>query len=818
MSKKFVTSSSALLCGVSFVTLPIAAAAQDAPNEQAVLDQSNENRAATGNEIIVTALRADQTLQDASATVDVVTAEDITDLNIFDVKDISSLAPGLTLTNNDGRSNVATLRGITFDPDAGTSPAVEIFMNEVPADPQTVFTALYDVEQIEILRGPQGLFRGRTSPAGAILIRTARPDMDEPAGHVQGTIADEGAYNFQGAASLPFVPGKIAMRAALLYDQNDVGSVTNVDGRNSYSETMSGRVSLAFDNEAGWRTDVMYYHLDNDTRPFVAVFGPSNQPAINLGDPSASGPAIAISNRLSVTEGPFRFQNNTDFVTINSSYDFGGVNLAFNGGYQDSVLSQLRDQDVANAVPNYTRNQQIDIIYQVLSAELRLGSNGDGPFNWTVSGNYTDQDNFIPLTQSNDSLFGILGFSPISPSLALFRTNVNLDLSIATKNYGLAGLVTYDFSQRLSVTAGIRHTWNNVTRVQNLEVLFPDGLDVGGGFLIFGLPPTTSTVDSNSKAFTGGASINYEVTPDLNIYASYGRAFRPGVFAVGTSVPLDAQILNTDDETSDGFEVGAKMRFLNGRGALNLSAYYQKFKNYIAYNPGIATDAQINATTAAGSDGIADTALQPLPFTGDAISKGVEAQFSLSPTDFIDFAINAAYSDAHYDDAEILCNDFDGNGQPDADGVPSVQAGKQISTCVSNDRLSQIPKFSLSSTAEVRIPTGGSIEPFVRGLLNYRPGFNSERDNFDYRSYTKLDLFAGIRGAGGRWELLAFVKNVFDKARVLSASQGIVTQGTSGLDFTFAPTNFTGEPFDSGYRTGVISPPRQIGVTAKFNW
>src|SRR6202035_5817143 len=119
--------------------------------------------------------------------------------------DISELAPGLELVNNDGRSNTATLRGIAFNPDEGTLPTVDIYFNEIQTDAQTAFTALYDLDQIEVLRGPQGLLRGSTSPAGAITLKTKTPSLNTYEGYIQATGSDQDAYNIQGAVSVPIV-------------------------------------------------------------------------------------------------------------------------------------------------------------------------------------------------------------------------------------------------------------------------------------------------------------------------------------------------------------------------------------------------------------------------------------------------------------------------------------------------------------------------------------------------------------------------------------------------------------------------------------
>ncbi|MCP1470306.1 iron complex outermembrane receptor protein [Sphingobium sp. OAS761] len=750
-------------------------------------------------EIVVTATRQEKSLQDTPAAVDVVTAQDIRNLNIFDVKEVQNLAPGLELTNNSGRSNVATLRGITFDPDSGSAPAVDLFFNEIPTDAQTMFTAIYDIGQIEVLRGPQGLFRGRTSPAGAILIGAQKPDLNDFTGYMQATASNRHAVNVQGAANLPLVTDKLALRAALLYDENDLNSVRNIDGRRPSSKTMSGRISLAYDSGAGLTANLTYQHLNADNRSFVAVFGPGNQPSPL--SPERSGPALSIKDRTSVTEGIERFQNRTDFVTLNAKYDLGAAEIIFNGGYQDTLLTQHSDLDKGNAVPDYVLDQRLTTAYQVSNAELRLQSSAGSRLFWAISGNYTHQKNNVSVLQNQDQLYSLQYVGPL-PASSAFPIIADVGIGIASDTYGLAGTLGYELTDGLTVTGGLRQTWADINREQVVVVTLPD-LD-----LVLPSPPTVSNL--HKKALTGGANISWEATPDLTIYGNYGHSYRQGVFAVGVSVPLDANLLVTPDETSDGFEVGVKTFLLDRKVSLNLAAFYQKFKNYISYAGGVTTDADM--------DGIIDSTGTPLPFAGDAISKGVEMQLEVRPSDYANFGVNASYTDAHWDNASIPCNDFNGDGIPDANGTPSVQPGKQVSFCTRNDRISRTPKFSLSANGELRIPTG-SVEPFVRGLVNYRPGFYSLDDDYRYRAYTKVDLFIGVRDASQRWEISAFAKNLLNQTRVLAASQGTVQSGTSELDFiTFQPTGRAGIPLDSGYHTAVLNPPREFGLTLKYNW
>ena len=771
-----------LCCAASAVIMPATAFADQA------------DTGASSGEIVVTATRREQSLHDTPMAVDVVTGEAVSKLNIFDAKEIQSLAPGLQLTNNDGRSNIATLRGITFDPDSGSSPAVEIFINEVPTDAQTAFTAIYDMGQIEVLRGPQGLFRGRTSPAGAILLGTQRANVDEATGYAQGTVSNRNAVNAQTAINLPLVPGRLGLRAALLYDQNRIGYVRNLDGRRSDNKTLSGRVSLALET-GSLKANLMYQHLDADMKPFVAVFGPGAQPAIALGDPRFSGPPLSLEDRRSVTEGVSRFQNRSDLVTLNATVDLGGPRLVYNGGYQDSGLKQNRDQDVANAVPDYERDQNLTTSYKIWNNELRLESSTADRFTWAVSANYRWQDNRVPLNQANDQLFALAGLGPLPPSINFVPVLVDVDVKIKLKEYGVAGIVGFEPIDGLKFTAGLRHTWSDVDRLQETGVSLPS--------LGQTLPTTSATAQQRTRFFTGGANLTWEATQDITTYASYARSYRPGVFAVGVTVPLAQNIKQTKDEKSDGFEVGVKLNLFDRKVSLNLAGFYQKFNNYISYFP--------TFNTASAANGVVDNSIAPLPFTGNAISKGAEAQLSVRPSRNIDFSINASYVNARYDNSRTFCNLYDNAGNP------IVPAGQQIATCQNNSRLAQVPKFSLTANGEVRMPTG-NMQPFVRGLVNYRPGFYSDRDNYRYRSYVKLDLFAGIRGEAGRWELNVFAKNLLNQTRALSVSDSISRLNTSELNLAFQPTGANGIPFVSGYRTATITPPREIGVTSIFRW
>jgi iron complex outermembrane receptor protein len=492
---------------------------------------------------------------------------------------------------------------------------------------------------------------------------------------------------------------------------------------------------------------------------------------------------------------------------LSADYDLGPAALSFNGGYQDTLLLQQRDQDAGNAVPNKQLVQSTTIPYTTWNADLRLTSNGTGPFSWSVGGSYFHTKNSVNVQQAAD-VFSGFSFTPLPASLGTFPIDVGVQVPVTSTAYSATGSVGYQLLSNVKLEAGIRYNWAETQRQSLLTVFLPSF----GIYQLRDFPTITpAAADLSFRALTGGASLTWEVTHDLTTYVSYGRSFRPGVTAVAITTILDPSILSTPKETSDSGEFGIKASLFDRKVTANFSIFYQKFKNYIGYEPALTT----NSSRLAGA---VDGATAPLPTYGDASSRGVEAQISARVSDAFDFAVNASYADAHYDNAKTYCNDYNGDGVPDSTGTPSVPAGRQVAVCARNDRLAQIPKFNLTANGEVHSYVG-RYQPFLRGLVTYRPGFSSSLDNYQYRDYTNVSLFLGIRGPSNRWELNVFAKNLLDQARATRVSQGLAQNPTTGIDpVTFQPTGAPGAPFNSGYRTAVISPPREVGVSLNFNW
>nr|WP_089220105.1 TonB-dependent receptor [Sphingomonas laterariae] len=761
--------------------------------------QSSEGAGAL-EEIVVTATRQAQSLQDVPMSINVASGETLQKLNLFDVKDVQLLSPGLELSNTVGRNNTATLRGISFDPDQGTSPAVDIYFNEISVDAQTAFTAMYDLEQVEVLRGPQGALRGRTAPAGAITMRTRRPDLNEVDGYVQGTVTDRDAINFQAAASIPLVQDRVAIRAAMLIDRNDLNQVDNVNrDASSRSTTESARVSLALAPTDNFNAVVTYQYLYSENDQYQQVLGDGNQPSLLT--PARSGPAAGVKDRIGVTEGPLNFRNRSHMVTLDANWDLGAHTLELLAGHQNTLLRQRSDQDYGNAIPDYVFLQDVRTPYIVNTAELGLASADRSFWNYSASVYYSKQTGDVTVSQPADQFFvNPVPLTPLPPSFgAYLPIQADILAPVNQRTFAIAASSSFQFTDQLRFELAGRYSFLKSIQRSLLTLTSPGYTPAGIPAFVQGPFDTVNPAVATQKhdVLTGGANLTYEFTPDLTAYVSYGRSYRAPTAAVGLTAPLDTSLILTDPERSDAIEVGLKSAFLDRHLTFNISGFWQKFDGYISRVSGIHYSTL--------SNGISDGQFA-FNFNGDATVKGVEATLG-GRWDAFDFSASASYVDAKFDNAMAPCNDFNGDGVPDANGAPSVPVGEQVAMCVRNDRIAEQPKFSFTANAEYRFEIG-DYEPFVRGLFTYRPGFNSTVANYDYRSRETLNLYAGLRGPDRRWEVSIFAKNLLNQQRISNISQGNFQIGT------VAP----GVAFDSGYRQISSTTPRELGLTALFNF
>lgn len=819
-----------LLVGGSLLAILAPAGAFAADAEQPAEATAQPSTEESGNDIIVTATRQEQRLKDVAMSVNVATGEQLEKLKIFDAKDIQQLAPGLELTNTSGRNNTTTLRGISFDPDQGTAPAVQVYFNEIPVDAQTAYTAIYDIQQVEVLRGPQGLLRGLSAPAGSITFATRKPSFDQIEGYAQATATTRAGYNVQGAVSLPF-SDILALRVAMLVDGNRVNHVRDVNrnGDRSYSHTESVRATLGFKPSDAFSAYLTYQYLTADTMQYRQVVGTGNTPSYDplfflLGAPftltpdtsERSGPPLSASDYGAVQEGPFRQKNNTHLVNLQASYDFGPATLSFVGSHQYSRLDTLLDQDPANAVPNYIDLQSVVVPYKVDTGELRLTTNNREGFGFGLGAFYQRQTGTTVVNQHDDSFFfptSVVNTPPLLGEVPYLPISTNVVVPTNVKTWSFNANARFK-SGPFTIEGGLRYT------ISKNEVLSPI-ISSSPGSVVFEIDPFTLAQDGippqfqhrEAKPWTGGATATYELTPDLNVYAAYGRSFRAGTAGVATPLGLSSDLLVSKNEKADSFEVGFKGSAFDRKVSFTVAAFYQKIDGFLTklndiyYNCPEISGSCASSPPALPIDNATDSPNGTIGpnYNANAKIKGIEGSIDARITRNWDFGLAASYVKARFDNALIPCNDFAGTGTPNEQGTPRITGTGNVSYCRFNGRLSETPDFSLTANTEVRAELGG-VTAYLRGLFTYRPGFTSERVGYTYQSRELLNLFIGVRNEAG-WDVNAFVRNALGQERITNITGGNAIRNTA-----------SGLPYDSGYRLVNTTAPREFGVTAGYKF
>lgn len=804
----------ALLCSVSALAVPQFALADAA--------ESAEN-----TDIIVTATRDARNLQQVAMQVNVASGDTLEKLVISDIKDIAQLAPGLDLNNNDPRKNTTTLRGISFDPDQGTSPAVQVYYNEIPADAQTVYTAIYDIGQIEVLRGPQGLLRGLSAPAGSITISTRRPGFDAIEGYAQASGTNRNSINVQSGVTLPF-NDKVSIRVAGMYDGNRVNHVRNITqgGKRGYNDTVSGRFTLGLRPSDAFQAYLTYQYLNSDAKSFQQVIGSGNTPTRNysevFGIPSIflppafgggpfttnttlrSGPALTASDYSGVTDGGYRIRNTTHIVNLAADYDFGPATLSFNGAYQNSNVITDRDQDLGNAVPGYLQKSFVVVPSKFWTQEVRLHSNNKEGFGWSVSAfnykrtgdviNDVNNDLFVYNTDPNGFVKAPLGpggaFITVPNKLPLF---VHVLVPVRTKTQSVAANVHY-FSGPLRMEAGVRYT---ISKNNQTTQITTTGFSNTGPREVI----PTNLQRTTSKPWTGGANISYDLADDFTVYAAYGHSFRAPTTGVSLPQGITADLVRTNSEKTDSYEAGIKGKLFDKKVNYSVAGFYQKFDGYIRRFEGIYW------RSAADPQG---QGFFGFNYNGDAEIKGIEATIDGRIGNNWDLGVSASYAKARYTGARLPCNDYAGTGTPNQNGAPTVTGAGNVSYCVSDGRISETPDLGINANTEVRFPTG-NLTPYVGAVVSYRPSFFSSTVQYDYQSRTLLNMFLGVRGEDNKWSLSLFARNLLNQNRVTN-----ISLGTATISSILAGVG--GGTYDSGYRAVNTMNPREFGLSAAIKF
>jgi iron complex outermembrane receptor protein len=702
-------------------------------------------------EIVVTAQKRSENLQDVPVSVTAFTADQLKDQRVGDVLALSGLSPGLQIKTDDNAANPRIfIRGIgvnDFNP--ATASAVGVYVDGVYiASPLAQMAGFYDLQQVEVLRGPQGTLYGRNTTGGAINVTTKKPSSTAEA----DLAVDYGrfnALNVQGGFGGPIVD-TLAFRIAGLYDKSDgytLNRLTGNKGNDADRKAVRGAlrftpddkltvdVSASYSKSSGGSILTYNRSLVAQTAEAASTADPDPTYGYILCKPAyyTSGQCTNVAGYANTSnnkyQGDYRFEGK-DIVklfgaTSAISYDFGGVTLFSITGYQQAKRDDYEETD-ANPISIFDARYVAE--QDTTSQEFRLQSNGVTALRW-VAGLYAARDsltndshyNVLEVLRAPDPINNPTGMDPAN-SVGVF----GWPLHQKTSSYAAFGQVDYDLTPKLTLTGGLRWSQDKKT--------FHYVSDVDYGLL-------TLFEYDNAKTFSsisGRLGLRYAVNDDANVYATYNRGTKSGGFFSGqTTDPRDLGPYK--DETVDAYEIGAKSEFLGRRLRVNVSAFYYDYQDLQVYTQvqrdGLPVQLFTNASKARVYGGEAE--IEARPVTGLSLTLGA----SLLSAEYKDFL--------SFEDPSLPPADYSGNTLPSA------------------------PKASLNGVARYEHPLASgeliSQLDFTYRSKVYYDSANTERLSDKARAF--LNGQVGWAFSEGRYELGVWGKNLTDTTNISDITQ-----------------------------------------------
>lgn len=779
---------------------------------------------ATLEEVIVTARRTEERIQDVPASLNVVTAESVDNLKLTEFTDLQAVVPGLSLDQDgSGTQTSASLRGVTFDARSTAPPTVAMYLNDAPVQSLYLYDSLFDVGQVEVLRGPQGTTRGVSAPSGAITVTSHKADTAGWGGYVKGLMTDEGGTNGQAAVNVPVIPDRFAVRLAGVADVTEANSVQSLHSQQDpEQDTKAARLSALYEATEDVTVEAAYTTIDKRLESFDQVSGP--------GRGSATNPAIAPRQRLAVQDDISDVDVDLDILTTRIDALVLGHQLTYVGSVQDSRTYSLNDGDPGNVLPGVALPYLVTSGKDESTHEIRIASDPDADriYEYTLGFFYDKADAFADVNSPGPLLSGAFGSPAAGVNLNAFDPRYQLpifvDIDYLSKETSAFASITYHLSDATEVTAGLRHIWSRfdsrlATTLQPGLVAIPPAY-IGPGlpncaaaqlpstytfFCDVPIPATNLPVsDFHAKETPDiyNLSISHTLDDDLMIYAATGSSYRPPI----SSASIQGALAGHPDprlnsltfhpyETSTNYEAGFKWTGLDDRVQLNGAAFYQTFEDLTMQ---VANILYLN--TAVGQPAVAD-----MTASVDAEVTGIELDGTILFGNLL-LSGQISYANGNVDGSQVPCNVVQ-------NGAPVFNTEGLISLC-SGGSVSREPLLGASLQGEYTLPLANGMESYVRALVSYNGENPHRQPNLVVEDYAITNLYIGLRDDDGGWEITGFVRNLFDTDRLLDRSTNAYDANTSlGLSFPqLIPA--TG----SGYYATRTTPPREIGISANYSW
>ncbi|MDM7956508.1 TonB-dependent receptor [Blastomonas sp.] len=664
----------------------------------AFAEDSMDATAREGNEIVVTAQKRSERLQDVPISISVVTGEQMQQSGGSQLVDYAAYVPGLQVDNagSPGRSTLS-LRGVA---PIGPSATVGIYLDDAPIGSSGIYNRSqtftldllpYDIERLEVLRGPQGTLYGASSIGGLFKYVTVQPDLRELKAKASGEVftisnADDLGWAASAMISVPIIQDQLAISGS--YSRRETpGFIDNIlTGEKDVNDAVQqgGRAALLWQPDPALtiRLSGIWQKVDSDNLGILYE---------GLGNTPLAAGAGFLSTNTQLDE-PFRSE--FQYYSGSIAYDFGFAELSSTTSYSKLDILEVSDATrIFGGLFGGLAPYPAELRQKKFTEELRLTSAPSTSFEWMVGFFYTDEDN-------NHTQI-VRALTPAGAPIAGVDPFATVGLPNTYKEYAAFGNATLKLSEAFHLTGGLRWARNDQTFTQITQIPLA-GLNIAGDGT------------SREEVVTYSVSPQFNINRDAMIYARVATGYRPG----GPNVALPGFPTTVGSERVTSYEAGVKASFMDRAVTIDAAVFMLDWK-----------DLQTSAPFAGGINGLVNA--------GTAQSQGVEAALLIQPVAGLSVGWNFAYTDAKCTETTAACND--------GDQLPNVP---KVSTAMTADYA-----FALGESAGARI--GGT----VRIVGDRVSDVAASGLAVPVEGYATADFNAAITFAE-KWTVRAYVRNL----------------------------------------------------------